>query len=222
MTLNQKQAISLSKCLVLIGVLISAWAWPLVADDARIAIHFNLQGNADGFASKTLGLLLMPAIMLGFSTLFSFLPSLEPRKFNLEESRSSYLGVWFVLLLFLLYIHLSIVGLEIGLLDNALVGFPIVMSVLFFLLGRQIRSAKSNFFIGVRTLWTLSSDYAWRQANYQAGTLFMGLGILGAILGFLRGQSAITWIIYVAIAIAVYGVIISYVYWRFDTKKYDK
>jgi uncharacterized membrane protein len=222
MTLNQKQAISLSKCLVLIGVLISAWAWPLVADDARIAIHFNLQGNADGFASKTLGLLLMPAIMLGFSTLFSFLPSLEPRKFNLEESRSSYLGVWFVLLLFLLYIHLSIVGLEIGLLDNALVGFPIVMSVLFFLLGRQIRSAKSNFFFGVRTPWTLSSDYAWRQANYQAGTLFMGLGILGAILGFLRGQSAITWIIYVAIAIAVYGVIISYVYWRFDTKKYDK
>ena len=219
MILSQKQAISLSKCLVLIGVLISAWAWPLVADDARIAIHFDMQGNADGFASKTLGLLLMPAIMLGFSTLFSFLPSLEPRKFNLEESRSSYLGVWFVLLLFFLYIHLSIVGLEIGLLGNALVGFPVVLSVLFFLLGRQIRSAKSNFFIGVRTPWTLSSDYAWRQANYQAGTLFMGLGILGAILGFLRGQPAITWIIYGAIGIAIYAVVASFFYWKKDPGK---
>ena len=219
MILNQKQAISLSKFLVLIGVLISAWAWPLVADDARIAIHFDMQGNADGFASKTLGLLLMPAIMLGFSTLFSFLPSLEPRKFNLEESRSSYLGVWFVLLLFFLYIHLSIVGLEIGLFNNALVGFPVVMSVLFFLLGRQIRSAKSNFFIGVRTPWTLSSDYAWRQSNYQAGTLFMGLGILGAILGFLRGQSAITWIIYGAIGIAIYAVVASFFYWKNDPKQ---
>lgn len=219
MVFSQKQAISISKLIVLLAVLISAWAWPSLPEDTRIAIHFDLQGTADGFAGKTFGLLLMPAIMLGFSTLFSFLPSLEPRKFNLEESRPSYLGVWYVLLLFFLYIHLSIVGLALGLLSSALIGFPQVLSVLFFLLGRQIRSAKSNFFIGVRTPWTLSSEHAWKQANYQAGTLFMVLGILGLTISFFLGQTAIAWIIYGAIGIALFAVVASFFYWKNDPKR---
>ena len=219
MVFSQKQAISISKLIVLIAVLMSAWAWPSLPEDARIAIHFDLQGAADGFAGKTLGLLLMPAIMLGFSTLFSFLPNLEPRKFNLEQSRSSYLGVWYVLLLFLLYVHLSIVGLALGLLSSALIGLPQVLSVLFFLLGRQIRSAKSNFFIGVRTPWTLSSEHAWSQANYHAGSLFMVLGILGVVISFFLGQNAITWIIYGAIGIAVFSVVASFFYWKNDPNR---
>ena len=219
MVFSQKQAISISKLIVLIAVLMSAWAWPSLPEDARIAIHFDLQGTADGFADKTFGLLLMPAIMLGFSTLFSFLPNLEPRKFNLEQSRSSYLGVWYVLLLFLLYVHLSIVGLALGLLSSALIGLPQVLSVLFFLLGRQIRSAKSNFFIGVRTPWTLSSEHAWSQANYHAGSLFMVLGILGVVISFFLGQNAITWIIYGAIGIAVFSVVASFFYWKNDPNR---
>jgi len=219
MVFSQKQAISISKLIVLIAVLMSAWAWPSLPEDAKIAIHFDLQGAADGFAGKTLGLLLMPAIMLGFSTLFSFLPNLEPRKFNLEQSRSSYLGVWYVLLLFLLYVHLSIVGLALGLLSSALIGLPQVLSVLFFLLGRQIRSAKSNFFIGVRTPWTLSSEHAWSQANYHAGSLFMVLGILGVVISFFLGQNAITWIIYGAIGIAVFSVVASFFYWKNDPNR---
>jgi len=219
MVFSQKQAISISKLIVLIAVLMSAWAWPSLPEDARIAIHFDLQGAADGFAGKTLGLLLMPAIMLGFSTLFSFLPNLEPRKFNLEQSRSSYLGVWYVLLLFLLYVHLSIVGLALGLLSSALIGLPQVLSVLFFLLGCQIRSAKSNFFIGVRTPWTLSSEHAWSQANYHAGSLFMVLGILGVVISFFLGQNAITWIIYGAIGIAVFSVVASFFYWKNDPNR---
>ncbi len=220
--MNQRRAMILSKVIVFVALIISLWVWPLLPADALIAIHFDMEGKVNNYASKMTGLLLMPAIMLGFSTLFCLLPVIEPRKFNLDQSRGSYLGIWFIILLFLLYIHVSILGFALEILDTPLAGLSGVISVLFFLIGAQIKRAKSNFFIGVRTPWTLSSEFSWIKTNQKTGFLFQLLGFFGLVAALLFGQQALTWIIYVAIAIAVYGVIISYVYWRFDTNKYDK
>lgn len=69
---------------------LSAWAWPLIPDTARVAVHFDVNGVANGFAGKELALLMLPAMAAGVIALFGAIPYIEPRRFNLAASAKFY------------------------------------------------------------------------------------------------------------------------------------
>src|SRR5690606_41996348 len=80
--------------LVVLGMLaISAWAWPQIPADALVPVHWGADGTADGFASKTWGLLGLPLLTTGLTLLLAFLPRIEPRRQNLARSATAYAGV---------------------------------------------------------------------------------------------------------------------------------
>jgi len=144
----------------------------------RIPVHWNMTGEIDGWGSKTFGAFMLPIVMLGLYLLFLVLPYLDPRKKNYKQFSQIYHGFKTLILLFMGIIYF-IVGLN-ALGYSIAVGtwVPVLVGVLFIIIGSYLAKIKSNWFIGIRTPWTLSSEEVWNKTHRFGGKLF----ILGGLL----------------------------------------
>lgn len=152
--------------------------------NAQLATHWNSQGQADVYGSTFTALYLMPLIMLGTGVLIMFLPFIDPLRRNVEPYRQT-LNVFVVdIAIFFAYLYtLTLLwNLNIRLNFNQMIA-P-ALAILFFSIGVLISHAPRNFFIGIRTPWTLSSDVVWEETHRVGGTAFKiagGVILLGVI-----------------------------------------
>ena len=92
------------------------------------------------------------------------------------------------------------------------------LGVLFIAVGWMLRKAKRNFFIGIRTPWTLSSDTVWDKTHQLGSNLFMASGALAIVGGFFGGMTAF-WLMFIPlIGSSLFLVVYSYVLYRGETK----
>ena len=94
---------------------------------------------------------------------------------------------------------------------------PGLLGLFWIVLGRQLGRCQSTFFLGIRTPWTLSSEYAWQRTHRLAGHLFVAAGgvtLLGALLPHFR--AAMTVFLVTTLGSAVVSVAASWFYWRAD------
>ena len=91
---------------------------------------------------------------------------------------------------------------------------------LFVLLGNYLGKSHPNWFAGVRTPWTLSSDYAWEKTHRWAGRLFVltGFGTLAAWLTTDERTTILVMIVAITIT-ALASVALSYFFWRNDPER---
>jgi len=161
----------------------SAWVGTQLPDDSRIPTHWNARGEVDGYSSKTMGLFMTPGIMAGLCALMALLPFITPRKENLWKSIKVYKICWACTLLFMLAIHTVALLATLG----ASVSMPLVVNVgigvLFIMIGNWLGKVRSNFIMGVRTPWTLSSELSWNKTHRLSGKLFVGIGLAMLIMG---------------------------------------
>ncbi|MCE9526418.1 MAG: DUF1648 domain-containing protein [Planctomycetales bacterium] len=150
----------------------------------KIPTHWNIQGQIDAYGQKQWAAFMVPAMMAGLLLLFWVIPYLSPKHFEVDTFRSTY---WFMILaisLLMAFIH----GLTLwaALADQQkpeditrlmLAGLLIMFAVI----GNVMGKVRRNFFVGVRTPWTLASERVWNDTHRLAGRLFVG----GAILGLL-------------------------------------
>lgn len=198
----------------------SAWGWAVLPSDARLPVHWNLHGVADQFAGKTFALLLNPVMMLVGITLFLVLPRIEPRRLNLAKSARVYSLIWVSIMAILLVCHVVILLGGFG--YQVPIGrvLPFAMGLLFAVMGNFFGKIRSNFFMGFRTPWTLSSELSWNKTHRLAGWLFFLFGIALMIMSLIA--SAATIVIFAVAAISIVAVIplvYSYLVWKSDPDK---
>lgn len=160
--------------LVVLAFFISAYFYPQMPE--RMATHWNERGEIDGYMHKFWGLLLMPFITLGMIGLFFVLPKIDPLKKNYDKFRSYYNGLILVIIGFLFYIHLVSIAANLGFVFNMTYFIMPPIALLFLFIGFMLPKAKRNWFVGIRTPWTLSSDRVWGKTNRLGGRLFIVLG----------------------------------------------
>jgi len=190
----------------------AAIAWP--AAPARLPVHWNAAGEVDRYGGRFEGLLLIPLMGLGLYLLLLFIPRLDPRRSSYARFWGAYSTIRIALQVLLAVVYAVILGttfgarLEVGVIVSASVG------ALFIVLGMAMRRFEPNWFAGIRTPWTLSSDEVWRRTHEFGGRLFvlMGLGIM--LLGFLKGMWAVIGILVLALGGALTVVVYSYVAYR--------
>jgi uncharacterized membrane protein len=179
---------------------------------ASIPIHWNARGEANGFAPKSWGAFLMPGVMAAVYLLFGAIPRMSPRGFRVERFRRVYEIFETTILAFLLLttvlILLAGVGVKVPMDRTMYAGIGLVFVVLGNFMGKVTR----NFFVGIRTPWTLASDEVWLRTHRLGGKLFVLAGIGLCVSGLLRG-GLIPLLAAVAIA-GVVPVIYSYVLYR--------
>jgi len=215
--MSTKTTSIITLALIALALLAGAVLWNKLPD--QMASHWNVNDQVDGYTSKLLGVFLMPLITLGMFALFLVVPNIDPLKANIAKFRESFNLFIVLIVAFMLYIHGLTLAWSLGHQDFKMSGaiLPFI-GILFIAIGFMLRKAKRNFFIGIRTPWTLSSDNVWDKTHQLGSILFMVSGAF-AIIGGVFGGMAAFWLMFVSlIGSSLFLVVYSYLLYRAETK----
>jgi uncharacterized membrane protein len=151
--------------------------------------------------------------MIPFTALFFLLPRIDPLKENYRKFQGYYEGfiLMFVAFLFIIQLQILLWGLGYSISPNLLL--PLTLGVFFIYLGFLVEHAEQNWFVGIRTPWTLSSERVWKKTHALGGTLFKIAGII-AMAGVFFGDYSLWFSLVPILIVAAYMVIYSYLEYR--------
>ena len=203
--------------LIVSAVIAGLALWNQLPD--QMASHWNAYDQVDGYISKFWGVFLMPLITLGMFVMFLVVPVMDPLKANIAQFREAFNVFIALISAFMLYIHGLTLAWSLGYQDFKMSAAMLpFMGVLFVAIGYLMRKAKRNFFIGIRTPWTLSSDSVWDKTHQLGSLLFILSGAFAIAGGFFGGMAAI-WLMFVPlIGSSLFLMIYSYILYRGEMK----
>ncbi len=195
---------------VAIPFILLAWIWPSLPE--IVPIHWNISGEIDGYGSKS-NLIIVP-ILLPLLTylIMTLLPTIDPKK-KVQTNSTKYqnlrlllIGAMSILSCVIIYAALSNTD---GQLKQPTVFF--ILGLTLIILGNYIPTVKQNYFIGIRTPWSLKNEDNWTKTNQLGGKLFFATGILVVIFSLLlEGSKLITLTTVLVIASAIASIFYSY------------
>ncbi len=202
--------------LILISFGLGIYFFPQMPD--KMASHWNIKGEADGYMSKFWGLFLMPIILLGLFLLFILIPKIDPLKENIAKFRKHFDGFVVLIMVFLFYIYLLSIAWNLGKrFDMGQMMLP-ALSILFYYCGILVENAKRNWFIGIRTPWTLSSESVWEKTHKVGGKLFKIAGLI-AFLGIFFPNYVFYFILIPVLLFVFYTILYSYFEYQKESKQ---
>jgi len=179
----------------------------------QMTSHWNTAGQPDDTMPKLFGAFLLPIVSTCIALLMLLLPYIDPLRKNLEKFRSVYDGFIVMLVVFLTYIHALMLMANLGYQLNMGRFVLFGMAVLFLYIGILLRQSKRNWFVGIRTPWTLSSDTVWEKTHKVASLLAM-LTAFACLIGAIEPTLGFT-LLFVSVGIFVVGSVgYSYVAYR--------
>ena len=197
--------------LVLLSFLIGFYFYPQMPE--RVASHWNASGQVDDYMPRFWGVFFMPFMLLGMSLLFIAVPRIDPLKQNIEQFRR-YFDVFIILVLvFMIAVYLQTILWNKGIQISLNVTLPIGLGLLFYYTGILVENAKMNWFIGIRTPWTLSNEVVWDKTHKVGGKLFKIAGLIG-LAGVFFQPYAVYFIFIPALSVALITVVYSYIAYK--------
>lgn len=201
---------------IILAFAIAAYAWPLVQEP--MIIHWDDQGQADGYGSKFIGLLLMPIVLAGVYLLMTIIPYIAVFKQNLRDFYKYFFQFKLFFVVFMLSLYVITLLPNLGYRSFSMTYFMIPwIAILFFYLGHILKLCKRNFFMGIRTPWTLANDTVWKKTHELGSKAFALIGIIMLIsLAFLE------YAIYVMVVLIFAAIIFLFAYSFLEYRKIEK
>lgn len=202
--------------LLLIGAMFAAalWAWPQLPD--RLPVHWNIHGEVDGWGNKFMGLLFVPLIVLGIYVLMVVLPWFDPGKANYQSFQRVYGIIRIAIVAYMSAVYAAMLYAAFGhKLNMTSVILPLV-GILFIVLGNFLSKIRPNWFVGVRTPWTLSSQLSWDKTHRLAGWLFIVMGFLFVPVALLQTTWSLVAVLICDGLCLIWIVVYSYLVFRSD------
>lgn len=215
-----KPMLKFSALVILVMGAASLWAYTQLPPDAQIPVHWGMDGEPDRYGGKFEALGAIPLVSLGLCLLLAVIPAIEPRGMNLARSRKPYMAVWAATLILMGVLHGAIILTAMG--HSIQMGRVVLIGVglLFVIVGNYLPKVQSNFMMGVRTPWTLSSERSWYKTHRAAGWVFVLTGAFMIVLGFVAPVGRL---VLLPLFIMVPGILATVVYswwvWRNDPNK---
>ncbi len=172
--------------------------------------HWNFEGVADSFQPKNYGTWFIPGITLLMAILFPILKKIDPKRENYEAFAHAWDVLQLCIIGFMGYVYAIQLYIALHPDLSAQVGRMVVfgIGILFIILGNYMGKIRQNFFIGLRTPWTLSDPEVWQKSQRFAGWMFVMGGILivmESILWLMEGFALFAIILLVAIVPIIYS-----------------
>ena len=198
--------------LIVAAFALSLAVYPLLPES--MPVHWNLHGSADGFEPKVFGAFTMPVMMIVLALVFALLPRISPRGYEIDARSRAFRAITLSSVGLMLAIHavvlLSAAGMNIAI-PRAL---PVLLGALFAIVGNYLGKLGRNFFIGIRTPWTLADDDVWFRTHRFGGKLFVVAGIISMFGCLPAADRGLAFVIGVVIAAALVSIVYSYVIYR--------
>jgi uncharacterized membrane protein len=186
---------------------------------ARVISHWNFAGQPDGWSGRGVGAFSIPAVLLGIYFLFLVIPYLDPRKERYVEFVKPYNIFRNIILLIMTIVYFVASLNNIGFNLDVGAWISSVIGILFIVLGNYLGKIKPNWFVGIRTPWTLSSEVVWNKTHRFGGKVF----VVSGIILILTNLSPLSWrlpLLIINITILLFGTIIySYIAYLAEKKK---
>jgi len=147
-----------------------------------VPVHWDFKGQANGYSPKWELFLMLPGIMAGIMVLFRFMPWLSPQRWEVDSFRSTYLYIMLVVLGMMTCLQIVTLWAGLGTQINAGRIVLGLVSLLFALLGNVLGKVRRNFYIGVRTPWTLANERVWNATHRLAAQTFVLSGLVGLVM----------------------------------------
>ncbi len=192
-------------------------AWPNAPN--RIPVHWGLAGQPDRFGGRFEGLLLLPLVALGLYVLMLVLPRIDPGRANYGRFPGAYAAIRIGVLGLLAAIH----GAALAWIWHGRVnmGFlaPFAMGILTIVIGGALGKVRPNWFVGIRTPWTLSSKTSWVRTHRAGGWVFVLVGFATVASAFIGSRVAFFVLTTGLVGGSVGLVVYSYLVFRRDPDK---
>lgn len=203
--------------LLLIVAALGFGVWALPSLPERVATHWGLEGEPNGWSSRGVLVFLLPAFGFVLAGVLSILPRIDPRRASYELHGGTYWAIANVVLGFFALLHIAVVGFNLGwrVPMDRLLGLSV--GALFVLIGNLMTRIRPNWFMGIRTPWTLSSDLVWRKTHRVGGYAFVAAGLLGILAALFIPRWSPFVVVGGAVASAVVSVVYSFLVWRATT-----
>jgi len=202
--------------IILISFAIGIYLYTQVPES--LASHWNEKGQVNAYMPKFWGLFLMPIISVALFLLFIAIPKIDPLKQNIAKFRKHFDRFVILVMLFLFYIYLLTIFWNLGFSFNLIRALVPAFAILIYYVGVLLENTKRNWFIGIRTPWTMSSDKVWEKTHKLGGKLFKITGGV-SLFGIVFAGFAFYLIVLLIFAVVIY--VVAYSYFEFK-KQYRK
>ncbi|MFA6089377.1 MAG: DUF1648 domain-containing protein [Candidatus Woesearchaeota archaeon] len=210
---STKISIVIIVILILLSFAIGIYSYQKLPD--KVASHWDANGNVNGYMGKFWGIFLMPIISVFMVLLFLFLPTIDPMKNNVAKFRTYFDYFIVCIIAFFFYIYILTIVWNFGFIFDMLVMMIPALSILFFFIGILLEKSKRNWFIGIRTPWTLSSDKVWDKTHKLGAKLFKLCAIISLIGIFVPKYSIFIFIVPLLV-VSVFLMVYSYIVYKKD------
>lgn len=176
-----------------------------------IPIHWNINGEVDNYGSKAM-IFLLGALPAAMWFLMMVLPKIDPRRENYKLHSKAYEVT--IISIILIFIALSWITVYTALGHDIKINLyiPLLIGILFIVIGNYMPTIKHNYFFGIRNPWTLANEAVWKKTHKAGGYAFIIMGVLFGLDAFIQSRNLIiTSIILIGvliIAVNVYSYLI--------------
>ena len=195
-----------------LAVAMSIWAYPQLPP--TVATHWGLNGTPNGYSSRLWALSIIPLMLVIMTVIFNVLPKIDPRHENYAKFLSSYWLIANAVIVFLLVAHGLIIAAGLGFSIKIDRLMPLGIGLLFVFLGNFLTRVEPNWFVGIRTPWTLSSDTVWRRTHRTGGWVFVIGGLVLASTALLPRAAFLPVLVATIVIMPAVPIVQSYVLWK--------
>lgn len=176
--------------------------------------HWNIRGEVDGWSSRPVGAFLLPVMAVGMLLLLRVLPRIDPRRKNYARFAGAYETVIIAAVATIVAIHGAVLAAALGMPVAMERLMPLIVGVLFIVIGNVLPRARSNWFFGIRTPWTLSSERVWTRVHRVGGVAMVFTGFMIAAAAFMPPRVSVVLLVTVPLLLALWAFGYSYLLWR--------
>ena len=211
--MNRMEAAALA--LVIASFAIGALAYPLLPE--TVATHWDEHGSPNGWSGREFAVFFFPAMMLALLALLVYLPHFDPLRENVEKFSGTWDMFKLVFIAFMLYVYLLSLAANLGMGINISYAMLPALALLFWFMGVLVEKAKTNWFIGIRTPWTLSSKRVWDKTHRLGAKLYKACALM-VLLGLAFPEFTIWFVIVPIMLVSAFLFAYSYLEYRKELK----
>ncbi|HOV80577.1 MAG TPA: SdpI family protein [Bacillota bacterium] len=187
--------------ILILGSLVAGlFVYPYLPE--RVPSHWNIRGEVDAYSSRFWGAFGIPLMTAGIYILMGLLPLIDPRRQNYRKFTGAYRVLKAVLALYMTGLYVVVILSSLGRqipVDKAVIGG---VGLLFIVIGNYMGQFRHNYFVGIRTPWTLADEQVWRKTHRMGGKVWVLAGFLGLAAALFSGTAGAV-ILGISICIAV-------------------
>lgn len=195
----------------------AGWLYPSMPE--QMPVHWNIQGEVDGYGGRFSGLFGVPLINLGVYLLLLCAPLLDPKGRNYRRFGPTFRILRLLITVVMVFIWSLSLAAARGMGVRMELVVPATISVMFIILGNFMSRIKSNWFIGIRTPWTLSSEDVWRRTHRLGGWAFVTGGLTGLVSSFFPGLASAIIFTVAILGASLIPVVYSFVIWKQEQRR---